>query len=63
MFHLIQRFSKENGQSIIIVTGEVRRNEVKNEFSVSVFDKSGLSVHGKRLVDLAREYSLGHFNF
>ena len=63
MFHLIQRFAKENEQTIIIVTGEVRRNEVENEFSVSIFDKSGLLIHGKRLVDLSREYSLGHFNF
>lgn len=63
MFHLIERFAKENEQTIILATGEVRRNEEKNEFSVSVFDKTGLSVHGKRLVDLAREYSLGHFNF
>lgn len=63
MFHLIQRFARENEQVIIIATGEVGRNEVKNEFSVRVFDKMGLSVHGKRLVDLAREYSLTRFNF
>ncbi|RNF38866.1 hypothetical protein [Planococcus salinus] len=63
IFHLIERFAKENKQTIILATGEVRRSEDKNEFSVSVFDKAGLSVHGKRLVDLAREYSLGHFNF
>ncbi|MBB5179984.1 hypothetical protein HNQ44_001408 [Planomicrobium koreense] len=63
MFHLIERFAKENDRIIIIATGEVRRNEEKKEFSVSVFDKNGLSVHGKRLVDLAREYALGHFNF
>lgn len=63
MFHLIERFAKENDGIIIVATGEVRRNEEKNEFSVSVFDRNGLSVHGKRLVDLAREYALGHFNF
>lgn len=63
MFHLIERFSKENEQTIILATGEVRRDENKNRFSLSVFDKVGLSIHGKRLVDLAREYSLGHFDF
>lgn len=63
MFHLIERFAKENGGIIIVATGEVKRNEEKNEFSVSVFDKHGLLVQGKRLVDLAREYALGHFNF
>jgi hypothetical protein len=63
MFHLIQQFTEENGQIIIVATGEVRRNEVKDEFSVSIFDKAGLLIYGKSLVDLAREYSLGHFNF
>ena len=63
MFHLIERFAKENDEIIILATGEVSRNEDKNEFSVSVFDKTGLSVHGKKLVNLAREYSLGLFNF
>lgn len=63
MFYLIQQFAKENGQTIIIATGEIRRNEAKNEFSVSIFDKAGLLVHGKRLVDLAREYSLERFDF
>lgn len=63
MFPLIQRFAKETEQTIIIATGEVKRSEVENEFSISVFDKAGLSIHGKRLADLAREYSLGHFNF
>ena len=63
LFHLIERFAKENEPTIILATGEVRRNQDRNEFGVSVFDKVGLSVHGKRLVDLARDYSLGHFNF
>ncbi|WP_416144157.1 hypothetical protein [Planococcus koreensis] len=63
MFHLINRFIKGNENTIIVVVGEVKRNEINNEFSVSVFDKLGLLIHGKRLEDLAREYSLGHFNF
>ncbi|MGE6370835.1 hypothetical protein ACQKDB_17130 [Planococcus kocurii] len=62
MFHLIERFAKENGGIIIVATGEVKRNEEKNEFSVSVFDKHGLLVQGKSLIDLAREYALGHFD-
>lgn len=63
MFQLIERYTKENDRIIVVATGEVRLNEEKNEFSVSVFDKNGLSVHGKRLIDLAKEYALGHFNF
>lgn len=44
MLPLVSQYAKENGTTIIIVTGRVKESEETGEFEVAVFDRRGLSI-------------------